>query len=76
MRHIGSDRKKPLSRHCWGIAIDLNVRANGYGVPLPQSGTGSVMRLVPVFEQFGFAWGGRFTSGVDGMHFELALRNP
>lgn len=76
MRHIMRNPAKPLSRHCWGIAIDINTQANGYGVTPPTSGTGSLMRLVPIFEAHGFAWGGRFSSGVDGMHFELALRQP
>lgn len=77
MRHIGCNTAKPLSRHCWGIAIDLNTAANGYGVtPPPAAVDGSVMRLVPVFEYHGFAWGGRFTTGVDAMHFELALQDP
>ena len=77
VRHIRSDPLRPLSRHSWGIAIDLNAAANGYNVRPPAKGeAGSVMDLVPLFNRFGFAWGGHFTTGFDGMHFELALRDP
>ncbi|MBS0446169.1 MAG: M15 family metallopeptidase [Proteobacteria bacterium] len=76
-RHIGNDNTKPLSRHTWAIAIDLNAEQNGYGqAPAPKGAEGSVVELVPIFEHFGFAWGGNFTTGKDGMHFELALRDP
>lgn len=53
-----------LSRHAWGIAIDLNTTTN----PL-----GGVPRLscavVHIFRKWGFAWGGNFRP-ADGMHFE------
>lgn len=77
LRHIGHDPKNPLSHHCWGIAIDLNAFANGYGVvPAAVGQPGSVRELVPLFNRYGFAWGGHFRSRLDGMHFELALLDP
>jgi hypothetical protein len=76
-RHIGRDPSKALSSHSWGIAIDLNVDWNGYGNrPALPGQIGSLRELVPIFAKHGFAWGGHFRSGVDGMHFELARRDP
>ena len=76
-RHIRLDPDKPLSRHTWGIAIDLNREANDYGVEPPAAGQpGSVRELLPIFKAYGFAWGGDFSQQKDGMHFELALRDP
>lgn len=74
-RHIGHQRSRPLSSHSWGIAIDLNVAWNGYGVaPQPPGLVGSVYELVPFFAEEGFAWGGHFSGeSRDGMHFELAI---
>ncbi len=57
-----------LSRHCWGAAIDLNVKGNPQGSP-PTMDPG----IVQAFEAQGFAWGGNFHGpSVDGMHFEAA----
>lgn len=83
-RHIGSDPRRPLSSHSWGIAIDLNAAWNGYGRPPAKAGTiGSVRRLVPIFDSHGFAWGGDWNGDGDeanenprvrdGMHWELAI---
>ena len=61
----------------WGVAIDLNARWNGAGHPPASPGQqGDLTPLVPLFAAQGFAWGGHFSSNVDGMHFELARRNP
>jgi D-alanyl-D-alanine carboxypeptidase len=53
-----------ISRHSWGQALDINVSQN------PQ---GSIPKLncdvVRIFREWGFAWGGNFTS-LDGQHFE------
>jgi hypothetical protein len=77
LRHIGHDPNKPLSHHCWGIAIDFNQAANGYGaVPAAVGQPGSLRELVPIFNRYGFAWGGHFRDKADGMHFELALLDP
>jgi len=50
-----------LSRHTWGIAIDINTRSSYHP------------RVVEIFNDWGFAWGGTWTS-PDAMHFEL--RSP
>jgi D-alanyl-D-alanine carboxypeptidase len=63
-RHILGDPSSGLSHHAWGIAIDVNVPQNPYGAEPNQD-----PRLVEVFEEWGFIWGGRFIV-PDGMHFE------
>ena len=55
-----------LSKHAWGLAIDLNVYENAEG-SVPKMDP----RVVSIFEKWGFRWGGRWTK-PDGMHFELA----
>ena len=59
---------KTLSRHSWGIAIDLDVRDN------PMGRAGHVhSRLLEMMEAHGFAWGGDFSgTRVDPMHWEFA----
>jgi hypothetical protein len=52
-----------ISRHAWGIAIDINVKS-GYHP-----------RVVEIFNEWGFAWGGTWTS-PDEMHFELRNLSP
>ena len=53
-----------LSHHSWGIGIDLNVAENRPGTRPDQD-----HRLVRIFEENGFTWGGRWLI-PDGMHFE------
>ena len=53
-----------LSRHSWGMALDMNTSVNGQGV-VPRMDC----RIVRIFRNWGFAWGGNFTPS-DGMHFE------
>jgi D-alanyl-D-alanine carboxypeptidase-like protein len=55
-----------LSRHAYGIAVDVNATRNPYGEPPVQDA-----RLVEVMERWGFTWGGRWLV-PDGMHFEFA----
>jgi hypothetical protein len=57
-----------LSRHSWGIAVDLNVAANPLGRPPHQD-----PRLVQVMARHGFTWGGRWLR-PDGGHFEWVGR--
>ena len=53
-----------VSRHAWGMAIDMNTVANAQGrVPRMDC------RVVRIFRKHRFAWGGNFFV-PDGMHFE------
>ena len=47
-----------ISRHALGIAIDINTKSSYHP------------RVVEIFNSWGFAWGGTWTS-PDKMHFEL-----
>lgn len=53
-----------LSRHAWGIAVDLNATTNAYGDPPTIDG-----RVVDTMARWGFTWGGAWLN-PDGMHFE------
>jgi hypothetical protein len=53
-----------LSRHAWGMAIDMNTVTNAQG-RVPEMSC----EVVRIFRKHGFAWGGNFTR-PDGMHFE------
>lgn len=64
-RHIDWDPRKPISMHAWGLAIDINSHENWIG-QVPKMD----MRIVEIFERWGFEWGGRWAR-PDGMHFEL-----
>jgi hypothetical protein len=64
-RHMLWNPAKPISRHAWGLAFDINVPANGYGAAPTLD-----PRIVEVFRRWGFKWGGDFST-PDGMHFEL-----
>lgn len=60
--------KEVLSRHCWGIAIDIDVGDNPYGAN-PKVHP----KLWEIFRSYGFVWGGTFNKARrDGMHFEFA----
>jgi hypothetical protein len=63
-RFVNRDPSAMLSHHSWGVAVDLNIAGNYYGVPPDQD-----PRLVRVMERWGFAWGGRYIV-PDGNHFE------
>jgi len=53
-----------VSRHAWGLAVDVNAAANPFGAASRQD-----PRLVEVFQRHGFAWGGNWPR-PDAMHFE------
>lgn len=53
-----------ISRHTWGIAVDINPTTNAFGDPPTQDA-----RLVRIMSNHGFAWGGVWLT-PDGMHFE------
>jgi len=64
-RHMGWDPRRPLSRHSWGIAVDVNARLFPYGSRAQQDA-----RLTAAFARQGFAWGGHWRT-PDPMHFEV-----
>lgn len=65
---------KMLSAHACGLAFDINVAANPFGQePKPVGVPGSVRELVPIFEKYGFRWGGNFRSRPDPGHFEFIV---
>lgn len=64
-RHMGWDPRRPLSRHAWGIAVDVNARQFPYG-----SGARQEARLIAAFARHGFTWGGDWRK-PDPMHFEV-----
>lgn len=53
-----------LSRHAWGVAVDLNATTNAFGDPPTLDG-----RVVDTMARWGFTWGGAWLE-PDGMHFE------
>jgi len=62
-----------LSNHAFGTAFDINVFWNGLGkLPALLGKEGSVRKLVPLANKYGFFWGGHFPRRPDGMHFEVA----
>ncbi|MFN2389758.1 MAG: M15 family metallopeptidase [Actinomycetota bacterium] len=56
-----------LSRHSWGVAVDLNTSGNAFGAEPHQD-----PRLVRTMRRWGFTWGGTWPI-PDGMHFEWTL---
>lgn len=69
-RFIERNPTHAISLHTWGIAIDLDASTNGRGT----RGTMDP-RVVQIFKQWGFRWGGDW-SYTDPMHFEIgALLN-
>ena len=69
-RHQLWKDSKPLSRHSWGTAFDLNAEWNPYGGGVSPEN----VALNEVFNQYGFAWGGDWSPGQrDAMHWELAV---
>jgi len=53
-----------VSRHTWGMAIDLNTNTNHqWGTPHMNCD------VVRIFRKWGFSWGGNYWPS-DGMHFE------
>lgn len=64
--------KTSLSNHSTGSAFDINITWNNLGQrPALVGQTGSVRKLVPLANEFGFYWGGHYgPNRLDGMHFE------
>ncbi|MGE5261661.1 MAG: peptidoglycan-binding protein [Actinomycetota bacterium] len=62
-----------LSNHSFGSAFDINAQWNARGHrPALVGEKGSTRELVPIAHDWGFWWGGHFST-PDGMHFEVAL---
>lgn len=61
-----SRKSTAISRHSWGIAVDLNVAENPFMKPPKMDA-----RIVRAFESQGFIWGGDWRIRKDGMHFEF-----
>src|SRR5215213_8439275 len=61
---LGSSTGGFLSKHSWGVAIDMNTVQNPEGAPPSMN-----CDVVRIFRKWGFSWGGNFIQG-DGMHFE------
>lgn len=62
----GGDKGFALSRHAWGIAIDINPSTNRY-----DGETSLTAAFGETFREWGFAWGAGWLT-PDGMHFEWA----
>ncbi len=63
-----------LSNHSWGTAFDINAPQNWLGErPAKIGEKGSLLKIVPIANAFGFFWGGHYQNRLDGMHFELAV---
>ena len=60
----GGDSGGILSRHSYGIAVDVNTSRNTFGGRVELDG-----RVVDIFRRWGFAWGGTWVR-PDGMHLE------
>lgn len=56
---------RALSRHCWGLAIDIDVLDNQNGDSTPEMHPA----IVEAFERRGWVWGAHFPT-PDPMHFE------
>lgn len=68
-RHQWYKANKPLSRHAFGLACDINSWEN-----LPGTRGTIPMHIVEVFERCGFVWGGRWKRRLDVMHIQLCVK--
>ena len=63
-----------LSSHAFGIAFDLNPHWNDRGyTPAHIDSKGTVLPLVEIAKECGFAWMGDDPTRKEGMHFELVI---
>jgi len=69
----GRASEQVLSNHAFGTAFDINAEWNPFGgKPASLDEKGCVYKLVPLAHEYGFYWGGHFSTPCDGMHFEIA----
>ncbi len=64
-----TNNRQVLSRHSWGIAIDLDTLDNPNGQKLPHVHP----LIIQAFYDAGWYWGGWFTK-PDPMHFEKGVK--
>jgi hypothetical protein len=69
-RTVARSPTAPPSQHAYGAAIDINAPENPYGSTPTMD-----PRIVQIFEDHGFIWGGNFLI-PDGMHFEYGTPVP
>ena len=69
-RTVARSPTAPPSQHAYGAAIDINAPENPYGSTPTMD-----HRVVQIFEEHGFVWGGNFLI-PDGMHFEYLTPVP
>jgi hypothetical protein len=68
-RFLNADPAAGISHHSWGVAFDINLSQNPFGLPGRMDD-----RIIEILERWGFTWGGRWLV-PDAMHFEF-LRSP
>lgn len=62
---------RALSIHSWGAAIDLSHIINSYKKKYNPNSNMMPMKIVKIFEDEGWTWGGLWSTG-DAMHFQAA----
>ena len=71
-RHMRWQKSRPLSRHSWGIAFDIDWHLNG--IRMTDTPLHRHPEWVSVFKDAGWTWGGDWRSYPDPMHFERTRR--
>jgi hypothetical protein len=69
-RTVARSPTAPPSQHAYGAAVDINAPENPYGSTPTMD-----PRIVQIFQDHGFVWGGNFLI-PDGMHFEYLTPVP
>jgi hypothetical protein len=73
-RFVRGSVNNTLSNHSWGAAFDVNVSANYlHYLPAFPGENGCLFDHVPIAQDYGFGWGGHYSSRLDGMHFEARI---
>lgn len=76
IRKMDGSTGKTLSKHSWGIALDMNPGDHPFGQRWEDNRNPNKipMEVVKIMEECGFKWGNSF-GNADPMHFELNV-NP